>query len=127
MSETVGAALRAFGPPCRAAWFVAAVLAVSDAPASTPAAWTAFDQEVLRACVAASTLKDPQAAGSRVDFDDQAGVSLLLLTGHYSQPRMHNKPGAELCLFDRRTRKAVVTEADHFVAPKAATAPTPSP
>jgi hypothetical protein len=90
--------------------------------ASTPQAWSDYDAEVLKACAAASSLRNPHAAGQRIDFDDVTGYSALLLTGHYPQPHMKNQAGRELCLFDRRTRTAVVSEADGLVHPK-----TPAP
>ncbi|MGB9332119.1 MAG: hypothetical protein WCB10_15245 [Steroidobacteraceae bacterium] len=68
--------------------------------ASTPQAWSAYDQEVLEACVAASSLREVRPAGARVDFDDRIGYSALLIVGHYPQPHMRNQPGRELCLFD---------------------------
>ena len=96
--------------------------------ASTPQAWSAYDAEVLKACVAASSLRNPHAAGQRVDFDDSIGYSALLLSGSYPQPHMKNQPGRELCLFDRRTRTAVIAEADGLVRAKsAAAAPSVSP
>lgn len=92
---------------CRGSLFV-----VAEALASTPQAWSEYDAEVLKACVAASSLRNARAAGQRVDFDDAVGYSALLLSGHYPQPHMKNQPGRELCLFNRRTRTAVVSEAD---------------
>lgn len=53
-----------------------------------------------------------------MDFDDRLGYSALLISGRYPQPQMHNKSARELCLFDRRTRKAFVSEADGLVTPK---------
>jgi hypothetical protein len=87
--------------------------------ASTPQAWSAFDQEVLKACTAASSLRDVRAAGERVDFDDRVGYSALLLIGRYSQPHMNHLAGRELCLFDKRTRTAEVTDADRLLTRKA--------
>ena len=86
--------------------------AAGVALASTPQAWSEFDAEVLKACIAASSLRSPHAAGQRVDFDDAVGYSALLLRGHYPQLHMKNRPGRELCLFNRRTRTAVVSDAD---------------
>ena len=102
-----------------------AVVAVTAgaALASTPQAWNDFDAEVLKACVAASSLRNPHAGGQRVDFDDATGYSALLLSGHYPQPHMKNQPGRELCLFDRRTRTAVVSDADGILRGKS---PAPS-
>ena len=101
----------------------AAAVMAAAALASTPQAWNDFDAEVLKACVAASSLTNPHAAGQRVDFDDATGYSALLLSGHYPQPHMKNQPGRELCLFDRRTRTAVVSDADGILRGKS---PVPS-
>jgi hypothetical protein len=112
-------------PSARQVWqrlgrpgILAAALVTSGAAASTPQAWSEFDAEVLRACVAASALKNPRAAGERVDFDDALGYSALLLAGHYPQPHMKNQSGRELCLFDRRTRTASVSGADGILGGK---------
>jgi len=51
------------------------------------------------------------------------GPMLQLLSGHYPQPHMKNQPGRELCLFDRRTRTAVVSDADGILRGKS---PVPS-
>jgi hypothetical protein len=102
---------RAAGLACVVAWTYAA--------ASTPEAWSAYDQEVLKACVAASSLRDARPAGARVDFDDRVGYSALLIVGHYPQPHMSNQAGRELCLFDRRTRTASVADAERLIMPKA--------
>jgi len=55
-----------------------------------------------------------------VDFDDRIGYSALLIVGHYPQPHMHRQPGRELCLFDRRTRTASVSDADRLIVRKPA-------
>jgi hypothetical protein len=114
--------------PRWAAVFTSACLTAS-ALASTPQAWSAYDAEVLKACVAASSLKGAHAAGRRVDFDDAIGYSALLLAGAYPQPHMKNQPGRELCLFDRRTRSATVSEADAILEHRAPSraAPVSSP
>jgi hypothetical protein len=91
--------------------------------ASTPAAWSAYDQEVLKACVAASSLREARPGGERVDFDDRIGYSVLIIVGHYPQPQMHNQRGRELCLFDRRTRAASVSDADRLIVRKALAPP----
>jgi hypothetical protein len=91
--------------------------------ASTPEAWAAYDQEVAKACIAASSLSYARPAGARVDFDDSVGYSALLLVGHYPQPQMKNQAGRELCLFDKRSRRAVIAEADSLIIRKGATAP----
>jgi hypothetical protein len=99
---------------------IPAALTAGATLASTPQAWKAYDAEVLKACLAASSLRNAHAAGQRVDFDDAIGYSALLLAGSYTQPHMKNRSGRELCLFDRRTRTATVSEADAILDRKAA-------
>jgi hypothetical protein len=111
-------------PARRAVVCTMACLAAGPALASTPQAWSAYDAEVLRACVAASSLRGTHAAGQRVDFDDAIGYSALLLAGTYPQAHMKNQSGRELCLFNRRTRTAAVSEADGLLE-RRATAPAP--
>jgi hypothetical protein len=101
------------------------LLVVAGAPASTPQSWSAYDQEVIRACVAASALQEARPAGERVDFDDRVGYSALLLSGRYPQPHMNHQPGRELCLFDKRTRTAAVTDADALILRKPPSVPAP--
>ena len=112
---------RAWHPPGRL--LVGAVAGITTiAAGSTPQAWSDYAQEVISACVAASALRSAQPAGERVDFDDRVGYSALLLAGHYPQPHMKHLPGRELCLFDKRTRTATVTEADGILRRKPAIA-----
>ena len=94
--------------------------------ASTPEAWKSFDEEVIKACLGASQLSQARPAGARVDFDDQLGYSALLISGRYPQPHLHGHPGRELCLFDRRTRRAVVSSADGLMAPRKAPSAPPA-
>jgi hypothetical protein len=105
--------------------FVCLLGAWTCGAASTPQAWSAYDQEVLKACIAASSLRDARAAGERVDFDDRIGYSVLLIVGHYPQPHMNNRRGRELCLFDRRTRTASVSDADRLILRRAASSASP--
>ncbi|WP_411885517.1 hypothetical protein [Polaromonas sp. YR568] len=99
-----------------------AALLAGAAQASSPAAWSAHDKEVAAACVKASGLKDAKPAGQPMAYDDGVGMTALLVAGHYPQPHMKNRAGRVLCLFDRKKREAVVTEADQItLAPVAAT------
>lgn len=125
MSPRVSAARRVWQRS--GCWTVLVTAAAGSAAASTPQAWSAYDAEVLKACAAASLLKNPHAAGERVDFDDATGYSALLLAGTYPQPHMKNQPGRELCLFDRRTRTAVIAEADGLARAKSAVPPRGNP
>ena len=103
---------------------VLAMMAFSGlALASSPAAWTEHDKEVAATCVKASALKNAKPIGQPMAYEDRVGMTVLLLAGRYPQPHMKNQIGRELCLFDRETREAAVTEADQLgirvVAPTA--------
>ncbi|HCN45588.1 MAG TPA: hypothetical protein DIT18_07975 [Pseudomonas sp.] len=80
------------------------------AHASSDQAWADHDKQLLRACTAASQLKDVRALGKSAEFDDRSGYSALLLQGRYPQKHMNNLKGTELCLYDRRQKSAYVTE-----------------
>ena len=47
-------------------------------------------------------------------FSDDVGYTALLLQGSYPQKHMKNRLGRELCLFERKSGTAHVTEADAF-------------
>ena len=95
-----------------------AVLAMTAASgfvlASSPAAWSEHDRDVAATCAKASGLKDAQAIGKPMVYSDRVGFTALLIQGRYPQPHMKNRVGRELCLFNRETREAAVTEADQL-------------
>jgi hypothetical protein len=108
---------------------LAALLLAVVAPqalASSPEAWRAYGQEVRSACKAASRLRQPRVLGERIDLPATTtspdGVTLmisaLLLEGRYPQAHMRGQMGRELCLFDQRTRRASVGEADLLDRPR---------
>ncbi|MGV8916271.1 MAG: hypothetical protein ACOH2R_00455 [Pseudomonas sp.] len=84
----------------------------TQAMASSEQAWNDLDKAVISSCVKASQLKDAKPAGTAAMFDDNIGYNALLLKGHYPQARMKNKVGTELCLYQRKSKTAVVTEWD---------------
>ena len=84
----------------------------THANASTSEAWNAMDKAMIDSCLKASQLKNTKPAGSPAMFDDSVGYSALLLKGHYPQPHMKNLAGTELCLYQRQSKKATVTEWD---------------
>jgi hypothetical protein len=100
-------------------------LAAPQAGASSPDAWRAYDQEVRTACLKASRLLHSRVRGGRVDvpvadasaFGYTPIISALLLEGRYPQPHMAGRMGRELCLFEQRTRRATVAEADSLDKP----------
>jgi hypothetical protein len=87
----------------------------SAAPASSPAAWKDYDQRLMKACVAASGLKDVKPVGGSIQYDDRVPVTALVLAGRYPQKHMGNRPGRELCVWDRKAEKAYVSEADQLL------------
>lgn len=98
------------------AGLLAAAEATTPAWASSPQAWAEHQRQVLKACTAASGLRQPRAAGERLDFNrpDGSRISVLLIEGRYPQPHMAGRRGLELCLFDPRSRKASVADADRL-------------
>ncbi|MFN9645529.1 MAG: hypothetical protein ACK6BG_10530 [Cyanobacteriota bacterium] len=107
----------------------AALWLLSAAPrlwASSPEAWQAYDREVRSACLKASGLLQPRVLGDRVDVSAAVAspngitplISALLLEGHSPQAHMRGQLGRELCLFDQRTRKASVAEANALTKPR---------
>ncbi|WP_268799783.1 hypothetical protein [Pseudomonas huanghezhanensis] len=86
----------------------------SQANASSTEAWNALDKAVIDSCVKVSQLKNPKPAGAAALFDDTVGFNALLIKGQYKQAFMKNKTGTELCLYDRKTKKAVSTEWDNL-------------
>jgi hypothetical protein len=87
--------------------------AAGQASASSPDAWTAFNKTLVDSCVSASSLKNAKPAGSDAAFDDSVGFTALLIRGQYKQAFMKNKTGTELCLYDRKNKKALITEWDN--------------
>lgn len=80
--------------------------------ASSPAAWSTHQSEVVAKCIAASGLKDAKLIGSLIEYDDSVGYTVALIGGTYPQAHMKNQPGRSLCLFDKRNRTAHAAPAD---------------
>lgn len=88
---------------------MASAALASQANASSTDDWKALDKTVIDSCMKASQLKEVRAVG-KTGFSDDVGYEALMLRGRYPQPHMKNQPGAELCLFNRKTKKATVSE-----------------
>lgn len=84
------------------------------AQASSEAAWQKNDNNRLQACTQASGLKSVKAVGKAIQYDDSVGYDALLLEGRYPQKHMKNQIGRELCLYQRQSGKASVSEADQL-------------
>jgi hypothetical protein len=96
--------------------FVALALGFAGtAWASAPDAWKDYNQRLTKACIAASGLKDVTPVGGPIQYDDRVPVTALVLAGRYPQRHMNNRPGRELCVWDRKAGKAYVSEADQLL------------
>ncbi|WRH91625.1 hypothetical protein RCC30_24245 [Pseudomonas fluorescens] len=84
----------------------------SQAHASSPDAWTAYDKTVLASCTKASGLKNAKPVGAPAQFDDRVGYTAVLLQGQYPQKHMKGQQGTELCLYNKKSKTAFVTEWD---------------
>ncbi len=85
--------------------------ALPPAGASSPDAWRAYDREVRAACRKASRLEQPRMPGERIDVpvaDRRPDGGTLLI----SALLLEGRQGRELCLFEQRTRRATVAEAE---------------
>lgn len=112
----------AFAPPLTLAVAVA-LLAATPLQASSPQAWDAQRRQLREACRQASALRQTRPLGDPVDFPE---LVALLQGGIYPQPHMAGRRGRELCLFDKRSGRARVAEADRLLQPEAV-APRPTP
>jgi hypothetical protein len=84
----------------------------SQAHASSPDAWAAYDKTVLASCTKASGLKNANPVGTPAQFDDRVGYTAVLLQGQYPQKHMKGQQGTELCLYNKKSKTAFVTEWD---------------
>jgi len=84
----------------------------SQAHASSPDAWAAYDKTVLASCTKASDLKNVKPVGTPAQFDDRVGYTAVLLQGQYPQKHMKGQQGSELCLYNKQSKTAFVTEWD---------------
>ncbi|WP_435635549.1 hypothetical protein ACSC9U_08515 [Pseudomonas solani] len=91
------------------------LLCAASAQASPPEAWQEQDKRMLAACTKLSGLKEVKAAGQPVLFDDRLGITALTLSGRYPQAHMKNRTGRELCLYQRKSGKAFISEADNLI------------
>ncbi|MEA5593017.1 hypothetical protein [Rivularia sp. UHCC 0363] len=90
-------------------------LTINYVTASSPEAWATHRKEVISSCIRVSGLRNARSAGEIITFSDDVGYDALLVKGNYPQPHMNNRIGKMLCLFNRRTRKADVSEANQII------------
>jgi|GEM_PF-3020464 len=97
-----------------------------SANASSDAAWAEHDRTVIEQCQQASQFPDAAPAGEPVLFDDEAGMTALLIQGHYPQDHMNGQAGQELCLFQRSSQEIYITDADKLAIGSDALPSTPT-
>lgn len=98
----------------------------SQAYASSEKAWDEHDRAVIEQCQNASQFPDAAPAGDPVPFHDEAGMTALLLQGHYPQDHMNGKAGQELCLFLRASQEVYIADADKLAVGSDALPSTPT-
>jgi hypothetical protein len=82
--------------------------------ASSPEAWAEHDRKVIEMCIKASGFREAKAEGDVMLFPDEIGYSALFIRGRYPQLHMKNREGLLLCVFNRSTHEAYVTEAPNY-------------
>ena len=92
--------------------FLCLTALASQAQASSPDAWAAFDKAVLASCTKASGLTDAFPVGKAAQFDDRVEYTAILLQGRYPQKHMKGQQGTELCLYNKKSKTAFITEWD---------------
>ena len=92
--------------------FICLTALASNAHASSPDAWAAYDKTVLASCTKASGLENVKPVGAPAQFDDRVGYTAVLLQGQYPQKHMKGQQGTELCLYNKKSKTAFVTEWD---------------
>ncbi|MCK1791824.1 hypothetical protein [Pseudomonas violetae] len=97
--------------------FICLSALATQAQASSSDAWAAFDKAVLASCTKASGLKNAKPIGSAAQFDDRVEYTALLLQGQYPQKHMKGQQGTELCLYNKKSKTAYVTEWDSIRPP----------
>ena len=102
---------------CPALLFLTLTALATQAQASSPDAWAAFDKAVLASCTKASQLSHTKPVGNAAQFDDRVGYTAVLLQGRYPQKHMKGQQGTELCLFSKKDKTAYVTEWDSIRVP----------
>jgi hypothetical protein len=85
----------------------------TPAPASGDAAWAEFNQRVTRSCIAASGIRNARPSVI-IGFDDRVGKVAQLISD-----RTRGSNRSKLCLYDKRTRKAFIDDAEMWSAPPA--------
>jgi hypothetical protein len=92
-----------------------ALLAALCAPAlaSSSDAWAEYEAKVTTACLAASGFKDAKAHTDLIMFGDDVGIDAMVVEGAHPQEHMKGEHGMVLCLYNKTTETAAVSEMQH--------------
>ena len=89
-------------------------LCAGAAQAATPESYAALEAKVSAACSKASGFDKALVSPRTIRFSDQAGVDARLVTGIYPQPHMKRAQGLMLCLYDRKSGRVEVQDAESW-------------
>ena len=95
---------------------LATVTTATPALASAPSAWAALDKQSSAACIKAAGLRNAKA-GPSVHFSDTMLIDARSVTGTYPQAHMKGAKGSMLCLFNRKTKRVEVQDANKMWPP----------
>ncbi len=95
--------LAAVVPAATVVW----ALSASVPQAASPDAWARHEAEVAKTCAAASELAKTKTWRQPAEFELHA---VTLVRGEIASGAMKGRPVRMLCLFDKHTRKATVSE-----------------
>ncbi|MDR9754051.1 hypothetical protein RG836_21585 [Pseudomonas sp. SZMC_28357] len=84
----------------------------TQAQASSSDAWADYYKAMNESCVTASGLKNVKAVGKPAEYDDRVDYAAVLLQGTYPQKHMKGAAGTELCLYNKKSKTAYITEWD---------------
>lgn len=90
---------------------LSAITSMQPARASSDEAWRAFDAKVTKACLAASGIRNARPSVI-VGFDDRVGMVAMLVSD-----RTRGSAMSKLCLYNKKTGKAFVDDAEMWSAP----------
>lgn len=92
---------------------IAATFVILSAPAraSSDEAWDEFYARVTKECVQASGMRNSRPS-TIIPFDDRVGFVAMLVSD-----RSRGSNVSKLCLYDRRTKRTFIEDADVWSAP----------
>jgi hypothetical protein len=90
-----------------------AAFLAAPAFASSGDAWAEYEAKVTAACLAASGFKDAKAHTDLIMFGDDVGIDALVVEGAHPQEHMKGEHGMVLCLYNKTTETAAVSEMQH--------------